>query len=51
MVTQMYFEGQNLNESDLLLRRKSETERQRMIAKRIKDEPETYRYTIVLQKP
>ncbi len=50
MVTQMYFEGQNLNESDLLLLRKSETERQRMIAKRIKDEPETYRYTIVLQK-
>ena len=51
LVTQMYFEGQELNRSDLLLMRKSELERQSMVARRIKDEPETYRYTIVLQKP
>ena len=51
LVTQMYFEGQKLNASDLLLMRKRAIEKQRMIAKRIKDEPETYRYTIVLQKP
>ena len=51
LVTQMYFEGQGLNRSDLLLMRKSEMERQSMVARRIKDEPETYRYTIVLQKP
>ena len=51
LVTQMYFEGQELNRSDLLLMRKSEMERQSMVARRIKDEPETYRYTIVLQKP
>ena len=51
LVTQMYFEGQELNQSDLLLMRKSEMERQSMVARRIKGEPETYRYTIVLQKP
>lgn len=51
LVTQMYFEGQKLNRSDLLLMRKSEMERQSMVARRIKDEPETYVYTIVLQKP
>lgn len=51
LVTQMYFEGQKLNLSDLLLMRKSEMERQSMVARRIKDEPETYSYTIVLQKP
>ena len=51
LVTQMYFEGQELNRSDLLLMRKSGMERQSMVARRIKDEPETYRYTIVLQKP
>ena len=50
LVTQMYFEGQKLNKLDRLLMRKSEVEQQSMIAKRIKDEPETYRYTIVLQK-
>lgn len=50
LVTQMYFEGQKLNDSDRLLLRKSELERQRMIAKRIKDAPETYGYTIVLEK-
>ncbi len=49
LVTQMYFEGQELNENDLLLMRKSDAEKQRMIAKRIKDQPETYRYTIILQ--
>ena len=51
LVTQMYFEGQELNRSDLLLMRKSGMERQSMVARRIKDKPETYRYTIVLQKP
>ena len=50
LVTQMYFEGQKLNKLDLLLKRKSEAEQQSMIAKRIKDQPETYRYTIVIQK-
>jgi len=49
-VTQMYFEGQKLNKLDRLLMRKSEVEQQSMIARRIKDAPETYRYTVVLQK-
>jgi len=50
LVTQMYFEGQKLNKLDRLLMRKSEVEQQSMIARRIKDAPETYRYTVVLQK-
>ena len=51
LLTQMYFEGQELNRSDLLLMRKSERERQSMVARRINDQPETYSYTIVLEKP
>lgn len=51
LVTQLYFEGQKLNRSDLLLMRKNELEKQSMVARRIKEQPESYSYTIVLQKP
>lgn len=49
LTTQMYFPGQALNDSDLLLRDKSPAERKLMIAERIGEEPETYRYNIILQ--
>ena len=49
LTTQMYFAGQPLNQHDLLLRRKPILEQQRMIAQRVVERPETYRYDIVLQ--
>ena len=50
LITQMYFPGHELNDSDLLLKRKSKEERERMIASKVKDSPESYEYDIVLQK-
>lgn len=49
LVTQMYFPGHKLNDRDLLLRGKSRKDRQLMMATRIKDDPETYEYNIVLR--
>ena len=50
VTTQMYFPGEELNDSDLLLRDKSDEEHKLMIASSVKDKPETYEYNIVLQK-
>ncbi len=50
LITQMYFPGRKLNDSDLLLKRKSKEERKRMIASKVEDKPEVYAYDIVLQK-
>lgn len=50
IITQMYFPGQKLNDSDLLLMLKSNEESKRMIASKVQDKPETYEYNIVLQK-
>lgn len=50
ITTQMYFPGHNLNDADLLLIRKNESERKLMIAKKVQDKPEIYQYNIVLQK-
>ncbi len=50
LVTQMYFPGHELNDSDHLLKQKSEEERKLMIASRIEDRPDVYAYNIVLQK-
>ena len=49
LVTQMYFPGNRLNDSDLLLRTKSREDRSLMIAMKIKDDPETYEYNVVLK--
>ena len=46
----MYFPEHPLNKIDLLLKRKSPVEQNSMIAKRIKTDPETYSYNIILQK-
>ena len=50
ITTQMYFPGEELNDSDLLLKDKSNEDRKLMIASSVKDQPETYEYNIVLQK-
>ncbi len=50
LVTQMYFEGHELNEKDLLIKRKTKAEQAQMIATLKKQDPPTYRYRIVLQK-
>ncbi len=50
LVTQMYFPGHELNDSDHLLKQKSEEERKLMIASRIENRPDVYAYNIVLQK-
>ena len=50
LTTQMYFPGHELNDSDLLLKRKSNEERKLMIASKIDDRPDVYAYKIVLQK-
>ncbi|WP_455199180.1 dioxygenase family protein [Kaarinaea lacus] len=50
LTTQMYFPGQKLNQRDLLLMKKTEEEREQMIAKLISSEPVTYRYKVVLSR-
>lgn len=49
LITQMYFPDHELNDSDLLLNRKDEEDRNLMIASKIQDNPDTYEYNIVLQ--
>ena len=50
LITQMYFPGHKLNDSDLLLMQKSDDEIKRMIATKNKKSPETYTYNIILRK-
>jgi len=50
LITQMYFPGNPLNERDLLLMRKGVEEKKLMIASRINENPETFRFQIVLQQ-
>ena len=48
LTTQMYFPGNELNEPDRLLQRKSKTDQELMIARKISDEPFTLEYVITL---
>ena len=50
LITQMYFPGNQLNDSDRLLRRKSKEERKLMIAARVENKQDVYAFNIVLQK-
>lgn len=50
LITQMYFPGHRLNDSDLLLMQKSDEEIEFMIAKKENAAMETYSYNIVLQR-
>ncbi len=50
LITQMYFPGHQLNDSDLLLKRKSKEERKLMMSSKVEDKPEIYAYNIILQK-
>lgn len=49
LATQMYFPGEVLNESDLLLRKKSAEGKKLMISTRMDAEHETYHYNIILK--
>ncbi len=50
LITQMYFPGENLNDTDKLLQRVPEAQRASLIAKIIPGEPETLEFKIVLEK-
>ena len=50
VITQMYFPGEELNDIDLLLKRKSNEEQKMMVAEKTSDNPETYQYRIVIEK-
>lgn len=50
LITQMYFPGQELNDKDLLLQRKSAKEQKLMIAEKVSDAPETYHYKIIIER-
>ncbi len=50
LITQMYFPGHRLNETDHLLKRKRVEEQKLMMASRVKEDPETYCYRIVMQR-
>lgn len=49
LVTQMYFPGEALNESDLLLSKKNDEDKKRMVSERMEVEHEAYRFNIVLK--
>ncbi len=50
VTTQMYFPGEELNAKDKLLQRKTAEEQEMMVAKRIREDPETFHFRIVLEK-
>jgi protocatechuate 3,4-dioxygenase, beta subunit len=50
LITQMYFPGEKLNDTDKLLQRVPEADRASLIAKLIPGDPETYEFKIVLEK-
>lgn len=50
LITQMYFPGHDLNQKDLLLKRKSIEEQSLMIAENASDESEAYSFKIIIQK-
>ncbi|MFN4942778.1 MAG: protocatechuate 3,4-dioxygenase [Akkermansiaceae bacterium] len=50
LITQMYFPGEKLNDTDKLLQRVPEAERTALIAKLIPGEIDTYEFKIVLEK-
>lgn len=50
LITQMYFPGEKLNDTDKLLQRVPEAERAGLIAKLKSEDPPTYEFRIVLDK-
>jgi protocatechuate 3,4-dioxygenase beta subunit len=50
LMTQMYFPGEALNATDLLLKKKSDDEKKLMVSEKTSADPETYHYKIVIQK-
>lgn len=49
LVTQMYFPGEALNEGDLLLNKKKDEEKKRMVSERMEAKQEAYRFNIILK--
>ena len=50
LVTQMYFPGQSLNETDRLLQRKEPAEQKLMIAEVLRDKHDSFHYRIVIER-
>lgn len=50
LITQMYFPGNPLNGEDLLLKRKGIEEQKLMVALKIKQDPTTFRFQMVMEK-
>ena len=50
LITQMYFPGHKLNDSDLLLKRKTKAERKLMMASQVDNKPDALEFNIVLKK-
>lgn len=50
LTTQMYFPGQSLNKHDRLLQRNSPEQQQLMVAEKCIDQPNYYRFRIVIKK-
>lgn len=50
LFTQMYFPGEPLNDSDMLLNQKSEGDRKLMVSARTDADQETYRFNIVMKR-
>jgi len=50
LVTQMYFPGQPLNDADLLLMQKSDTDGRRMIAEPLEGSPDSFRHMLILER-
>jgi protocatechuate 3,4-dioxygenase beta subunit len=50
LITQMYFPGHPLNETDRLLQRKTDAEQKLMIAEVLRERDSDFRYRIVLER-
>jgi protocatechuate 3,4-dioxygenase beta subunit len=50
LTTQMYFPGENLNDTDLILQKHTPEQREQLIAKLVSQDPPTYGFRIVIEK-
>jgi protocatechuate 3,4-dioxygenase beta subunit len=50
LTTQMYFPGEKLNDTDLILQKHTPEQREQLIAKLVSQDPPTYGFRIVIEK-
>jgi protocatechuate 3,4-dioxygenase beta subunit len=50
LTTQMYFPGEKLNDTDLILQKHTPEQREQLIAKLVSQDPQTYGFRIVIEK-